>query len=137
KLQAFLFRRPAFNGWGYRINKWLASSTIRSKKIGRDNSLAELGRNWQKGFPAQKQVPIIGQDKNTVYGEILTKCPLQGTGDVTACYNMMSYDRQIVEQAGGQFVVLQSQAEPGVKKCKIAIRFQGEDMSDLIQAHEK
>lgn len=35
---------------------------------------------------------------------------------------MMSFDRTIVKKAGGQFIILESQAEEGVTKCRIAIR---------------
>ena len=136
KLQAFLFRNTSFNFLGYALNKFLANTTIKAKKIGKAQTLDELGQNWQRGFPAKKQVPIVGKDDKTIFGEIHTPCPLRGTGNVQACYKMMSYDRQIVEKGGGQFVVLQSQAETGIHHCKIAIRFKGEDMSDLRQAHE-
>ena len=137
KIQAYLFRKEQLNALGYKLNSIIAKSTIKSKKIGNAKSLEELGKNWQKGFPAKKEVPIVDKDEKTIFGEIHTKCPLRGTGDVEACYKMMSYDREIVEKAGGQFVVLESQAEEGVQKCKIAIRFQHEDISDLKHAHEK
>ncbi|MEO0340003.1 MAG: hypothetical protein AAF242_12410 [Bacteroidota bacterium] len=137
KIQASRFQTKRLNTLGYRLNRFIAQTIIKSKGIGQAQSLEELGTNWQKGFPAKKQVPITHQDKNTVYGEIHTPCPLRGTGDVDACYKMMSYDRTIVEQGGGQFIVLESQAEKGKQKCKIAIRFQGEDTSDLIHAHKR
>lgn len=49
----------------------------------------------------------------------------------------MSYDREIVEAVGGQFIVLESQAEEGIQKCRIAIRFKDEDIVDLEHAHER
>ncbi len=132
-----MFRIEKLNFYGYKINSLIAKSTIKSKKIEEAKSLEELGRNWQKGFPAKKQVPVVAKDEKTIFGEIHTICPLRGTEDLEACYKMMSYDREIVKKAGGQFVVLESQAEKGVQKCRIAIRFQNEDMSDLKQAHER
>ena len=136
-LQAFLFRVKPLNSLGYLINDLTARLTISSKNIKKADSLAELGKNWQMGFPSNKQVPITGQDEQTVYAEIHTKCPLRGTGDVEACYKMMSYDRQIVEKAGGQFIVLQSQAEKGITKCSVAMKFKGISLSGLQHAHEK
>lgn len=138
KLQAFLFRKKAFHALGFLLNSLLAKATIKAKKIREVHSLEALGENWQKGFPSNKQVPITGTDNKTIFGEIHTPCPLRATGDVAACYKMMSYDREIiVSQSGGQFFVLQSQAEAGVERCKIAIRLRGEDASDLIQVHER
>jgi len=136
-IQAFMFRKTIFNNLGYKLNSFIAQLTIKRKKINEAKTLDELGESWQKGFPSKKQVPITEKDNKTVYGEIHTKCPLRGTDDVSACYKMMSYDREIVSKAGGQFIILQSQATKGIEKCKIAIRFKEESSSDLQQAHEK
>lgn len=135
-IQALLFRKVWLNRLGYALNRLLAKRAISSKKIKPATTLDELGQSWQKGFPATKEVPITGKDDTTIYGEIHTHCPLRGTGDTMACYKMMSYDRQIVAQAGGQFVVLQSQAQPGIERCKIAIRFNNAPVDDLKAAHE-
>jgi hypothetical protein len=137
KLQAFMFRTSFLNGLGYKLNSFIAKKTIKIKKIQEAKTLEELGENWQKGFPSKKQVPITAKDEKTIYGEIHTLCPLKGTGNVNACYKMMSYDRAIVEKSGGQFLVIQSQAEKYIEKCKIAIRFKGESIDDLQQAHKK
>ena len=137
KIQAFMFRHAMFNTLGYRLNSFVARATIKKKRIGMVKTLDELGECWQRGFPAKKEVPITGKDDNTIYGEIRTKCPLRGTGDVAACYKMMSYDREIVSSAGGQFIVLQSQAESGIEKCKVAMRFKNENVNDLQHAHER
>lgn len=136
KLQAYLFTHTRLNAWGYRLNNLLAKRAIKTKKISPATTLDELGQSWQKGFPAKKEVPIMGKDDITIYGEIHTHCPLRGSGDTLACYKMMSYDRQVVAQAGGQFMVLQSQAQPGVERCKIAIRFKDAPINDLKPAHE-
>ncbi len=136
-IQAFLFKNRRLNFIGYGLNRQFARIMIRNKGVRQANPLDELGRNWQKGFPAKKHVPITHMDENTVYGEIHTHCPLRGTGGVNACYKMMSYDREIVGQAGGEFIVLESQATLGVTVCKIAMRFKGQPTDGLVPAHKK
>lgn len=132
---AFFARRNYLSGIAFFITDKLASTTIKNKKIAKANSLEELGKQWQRGFPSDKQVPITHIDNDTVYSEIHTLCPLRGTGDTTACYRMMHYDRKIVDKAGGQLVVLKSQAESSVNHCELAMRFKGEAIDDLIPAH--
>jgi hypothetical protein len=136
-IQAFMFRNDILNHLGYKLNHFIARNTIRNKKINEAKTLKELGENWQKGFPSKKEVPIVAMDSSTIYGEIHTKCPLRGTGDTLACFKLMSYDREILSKSGGQFIVLTSQAEKGVEKCKVAIRFKNENSSDLQPAHIK
>jgi hypothetical protein len=100
----------------------LARSTIRRKRIAPAADLPALGAAWQRGFPSAKQVPIVSVDQHTVLAEIHTPCPLRGTGDTRACWRMMEYDREVARAAGGEFVVLRSQAEPGVTVCQVALR---------------
>lgn len=114
----------------------IAKATIKSKGIREAKNLADLGSQWQRGFPSPKQVPIKEITTDTVIAEIHTPCPLRATGDVHACYRMMQFDREIVKKAGGQFIVLASQASPGNTFCTVALRLQGADTSDLIPAHE-
>lgn len=137
QVMAFFARRKAL----LRASDWLttlmARVTIRTKNIRKAQTLQELGAQWQRGFPSSKQVPITHIDNNTVYAEIHTPCPLRGTGDTLACYHMMRYDRTIVEQAGGTFVVQSSQAEPGNTFCKVSMRFSGQQLDDLVPAHLK
>ena len=113
----------------------MARSTIFIKGIKHTDNLSDLGRQWQRGFPSAKQVPIKEITDSTVFAEIHTPCPLRGTDDVQACYRMMQYDREIVKKAGGQFIVLESQATPGNPRCLVAIRKKGDDVSDLTPAH--
>lgn len=94
-----------------------------------------LGKEWQRLMPNPKVMPITHVEGDTAYGEIHVHCPLRGTGDVKACHALMAYDRALVEPAGGRFVVLQSQAEPGVTHCRIAIRPQHLPADDLVHAH--
>jgi hypothetical protein len=62
---------------------------------------------------------------------------LADTDDVSACYRLMEYDRRLLEHIGGEFVVLESQASPNIRVCRVAIRKKGADTADLIPAHEK
>jgi hypothetical protein len=113
----------------------LAGITIRRKRIAPAGGLAALGAAWQSGFPSARQVPIVSVDDRTVFAEIHTPCPLRGSTDTVACWRMMEYDRAVAHAAGGEFVVLRSQAEPGVEVCRIALRRAGADLSDLVPAH--
>ncbi len=136
-VSAWMARRESMNALTERFMNTLARATIRSKGIRRAEDLADLGRQWQRGFPSAKQVPIRDITEDTVYAEIHTPCPLRGTGDVHACYRMMQYDRAVVRAAGGQFVVLSSQATPGNTFCCVAMRPAGAEASDLVPAHEQ
>ncbi len=134
---AFFARRPRLEPISNALARWLARTTVRSKAIGRAQEVAELGPLWQRSFPAKKQVPIESTSGNTVVAQIHTRCPLRGSGDVQACYRMMEFDREVVRRAGGQFVVLQSQATPGVDFCRVAMRLEGESLEGLVPAHEQ
>lgn len=136
-LLAFLARRPALAGVSDRITRFLARNTVRSKRIGRASEVGELGPLWQRSFPSKKQVPIVSVSDDTVIAQIHTPCPLRGTGDVHACHRMMEFDREVVRRAGGQFVVLESQATPGVTVCRVAMRMADAPLDGLIAAHEK
>lgn len=104
---------------------------------------AALGEEWERLLASRKTAhlthvePASETTPETAYGEISVHCPLRGTGDVHACHRLMAYDRALVEAAGGQFVVLDSQAEPGRTTCRVAIRRAGEPVTDLVQAHQK
>ncbi|MEO0323494.1 MAG: hypothetical protein AAF447_11100 [Myxococcota bacterium] len=94
-----------------------------------------LGERWQDLMPSKKGVPITGVEGDTAYGEIRMPCPLRGTGDVHACHRLMAYDRALMRPDGARFVVLESQAEAGVERCRIAIRPAHLDAQDLVDAH--
>ena len=123
---------PVSRAW----SRWLAQTTIRRKKICQTSrQISDLGTAWQAGFPSAKQVPIERVTADTVFARIETPCPLRGSGRTAACWRMMEYDRAIAAAAGGQFVVLQSQAEPGVTQCRVALRLAGAEMADILPAH--
>lgn len=113
-LLAFFVNRPRLSFVSNLLIRSLARFTVKAKAIGKANEIAELGSLWQRSFPSKKQVPIENVAGNTVIAQIHTPCPLRGSGDVHACYRMMNFDREVVRRAGGQFVVLESQATPGV-----------------------
>lgn len=135
RLSAGLARREKLTGMTYALMRGLAGATTRSKRIRQAQSVADLGEQWQRAFPSRKQVPIKRVDAQTVYAEIHTPCPLRGTGDVQACYRMMEFDRAVLRHAGGEFVVLASQAEAGRSHCEVAMRPAGASLSDLVPAH--
>lgn len=123
---------PISRAWSH----WLARKTIRRRKICQTSrQISDLGAAWQQGFPSPKQVPLEAVTADTVFARIETPCPLRGTGRTAACWRMMEYDRAVAAAAGGQFVVLQSQAEPGVRVCRVALRRAGEATDDLVPAH--
>jgi hypothetical protein len=134
---AFFARRPALSGVTRFLTRALARITVRARRIGVAAGPEELGPLWQRSFPSKKQVPIERVEGRTVYAQIHTPCPLRGSGDVHACHRMMEYDREVLRRAGGQFVVLESQATPGRTFCRVAMRLEGESVADLPQAHER
>ena len=122
-------------GASRRLMRAMADATVRSRGIRPAQTLEQLGTAWQRGFPSAKQVPITAVTADTVYAEIHTPCPLRGSGDLRACHRMMEYDRRVLEHAGGQFVVLDSQASPGRSHCRVAMRRAGAGTGDLTPAH--
>ena len=132
-LSAALARRH--EGASLGLMGWMARRTVRTRRIGPAPDLPALGAAWQRGFPSAKQVPIVALDAHTVHAEIRTPCPLRGSGDTLACWRMMAYDREVAAAAGGRFVVLRSQAEPGVAVCEVALRRAGEPVDDVVPAH--
>jgi len=99
----------------------------------------QLGREWERllGDPRYAHVTRVDASTQTVYGEIVGRCPLRGSGDVAACHRLMAFDRRLMARHHAHFVVLQSQAEHGKHYCQIAIRPQLLDASDLMPAHER
>jgi hypothetical protein len=100
----------------------MGTLAARLRGVAPTKDAAELGRWWQLAFAAKKEVPITSVDAEAAFGEIHTPCPLRGSGDLEACHRMMAYDRAYMARAGADFVVVRSQAEPGVTVCQIAIR---------------
>ena len=127
--------RPSLRGITRPLMRFFGSATMWMAKARPQSNIDDVGKEWQRMFPSRKEVPITGVEDGTVYAEIHTKCPHRGTGNVDGCYRMMEYDRKMLERIGGQFVVLRSQAEPGVKVCQVAIRKADVSVDDLVPAH--
>lgn len=106
-------------------------------------TVTALGAEWERLLASKKTAhvtevtPGTPTTPATAFGVISVTCPLRGTGDVQACHRLMAYDRALVEAAGGQFIVLESQATPGRTSCRVAIRAKGERTDDLVPAHLK
>lgn len=109
----------------------LGTTMARFRRVVPSSDAALLGAMWQRAFPSKKHVPIVALDRDTAYGEIHTRCPLRGTGDLDACHRMMGYDRAFMEPAGARFVVIESQAQKNVTVCKIAIQRAHRSADDL------
>lgn len=138
KIGLILGAIPARLGWDSVIKHFMrlnAGVVISLRRAMPKQDMLEVGREWKRMFPLSGMQEIISADADTVYAEAYTWCPLRNSGDVRACYKMMEFDRKLLEKIGGQLVVLQSQAEHGVKVCRIAIRRPGKSVNDLIPAH--
>lgn len=116
------------------LTKWVR----RSKPVA--PTAEALGAEWERLLASKKTAHVTSVEPArpgvpaTAYGAITVACPLRGTGDVHACHRLMAYDRALVEAAGGQFIVLDSQATPGRTACRVAIRARGEATDDLVPA---
>ena len=130
-------RRPRLHGFARLALRGLAAASTRLFGVRPAATPAALGAAWQSVFPSRRMVPIDRIDGDTVHAEIHVRCPLRGTGDVHACHRLMEYDRAVAARAGANFVVLRSQAEPGVSVCQVALRRQGLPTEDLVAAHER
>jgi len=128
-------RDPARSALGRRLMRVLGTATLWMRRGRRQETLEGIGREWQRMFPDPAENPITAIENDTVYGEIHVHCPYRGTGNVEGCYRMMEYDRTMLKRIGGEFVVLRSQAEPGVTTCQVAMRRAGAPTDDLVPAH--
>ncbi|HKU97648.1 MAG TPA: hypothetical protein VJR58_20325 [Vineibacter sp.] len=135
RLAAYMACRPAWQDRTLAFMRRLADIAATRGRIGAAIDLADLGRQWQKAFGGKAKHPVTSVTADTVYAEIHTNCPLRGTGDTHACWRMMEFDRAVLAKAGGEFVVLRSQAEPGVTVCQVAMRAARASLEDLVPAH--
>jgi hypothetical protein len=135
-VSAWLAREPARQAWSERWSRRLARAAIRRGGITTTTDAAALGAAWQRAFLSPRQVPLVRIDADTAYAEIRTPCPLRGSGDTHACHRMMAFDRHVAAAAGGRFVVLRSQAEPGVQVCEVALQVPAA-RTQLVAAHER
>ena len=120
---------------GRPLMRTFGAATLWLRAGRRQDSVEAIASEWQRMFPDSSAHPLTRIDDETIQGEIHVHCPYRGTGNVEGCYRMMEYDRRMMERIGGEFVVLRSQAEPGVTSCQVAIRRAGARMEDLVPAH--
>lgn len=106
---------------GKPLMRSLGGLTLMIKKGDEKDSAIASAEEWQRMFPSKKMVPITKIDTHIVYAEIRSECPYRGSGNIEGCYRMMEYDRKMMEKIGSTFVVVKSQAEPGISHCQIAI----------------
>jgi len=99
----------------------LGNLTLRVKKASHKSTALEAAEEWQRMFPSKKMVPITRIEEKIVYAEIHSECPYHGSGNLEGCHRMMEYDRKMMEKIGSTFLVVKSQAEPGVTHCQVAI----------------
>jgi len=119
------------------ILRRFADITFWFRKGQQQETVEGLAKEWQRMFPSKAFVPIKNITEETAYAEILGTCPVTASGDVHACYRLMEYDRHLLKKMGGQFVVLNSKANPAFPVCQVAIRARGSSLEDLIPAHQK
>ncbi len=139
KVLAFLARRSIFDGLTHWSTAQTAKLNILLNKPKPSASVQELADTWQQLMPPDGQhfFPIKEVTEDTAYTEIHLHCPLRGSGDAHACYKLMNYDRKLMEKAGGQLIVLESQSNSGKNYCRLAIRRKGAIVNDLVPAHQK
>ncbi|MEL6672072.1 MAG: hypothetical protein AAFR61_07760 [Bacteroidota bacterium] len=139
KFLAFFAQRPAFGGFTRWATGLSARLNVSLNKPAFAQTPAKLAETWQALMPpdGKQYFPVTLLTEDTAYTEIHVTCPLRGTGHVAACHKLMHYDRELMRKVGGELIVLESQSNSGKDYCRLAIRPQGKDTSDLKPAFEK
>lgn len=132
---ALAARSPRLGGAVPPLMRALAALTVRLRGRPAAGDAEALGQAWRRYMPSPRVLPLVRVEDDTAYLQIRMRCPLRGTGDVVACHRLMAYDRALMAAHGARFVVLRSQAEPGVEVCEIAIRSAELAHDDLVPAH--
>ena len=136
-VSVWLSSRPALEGWTRRVMRGFGAFTMLLMQAKPQTGIESIGKEWQRMFPSDDDVPITKITNETVFAEVHVQCGHRDTGNVRGCHRMMEYDRKMLERIGGQLVILRSQAEPGVPVCQLAIRKAGAPLADLTHAHER
>ena len=136
-LAVWLSSRPELGGRARRVMRAFGSFTMTVMRAKPQLEIEAIGKEWQRMFPSDDDVPITRVSEDTVYAEVHVPCGHRATGNVRGCHRMMEYDRKMLERIGGQLIVLRSQAEPGVEVCQLAIRKAGASVADLTHAHQR
>lgn len=136
---AFLGRRPFWGGVTNWLTSLLARTNVFLNRPKKTSDVAELAHTWKALMPpdGQEYFEVSRIEGETAYTKIHLECPLRGSNDAHACYKLMNYDRQLMDQVGGQLIVLESQSNSGKPYCRLAIRKKGADVDDLVPAHIK
>ncbi len=135
RIVAWPNRRPSFEPLSNWMMRKIAKIAMKKAVTKRGSTLDEICEQWKGASPPMADYRVIAIKDGTAHAEIHSECALRGTGDIGACYRMMEYDREILRKAGGELVILESQASPGRIFCRVAIRHQGAAMDDLTPAH--
>ncbi|MCB1147576.1 MAG: hypothetical protein KDK38_12320, partial [Leptospiraceae bacterium] len=130
-----LSQLPALQDFVKGYMRSLANSVIWAKGKSIVETSDQMAKEWQRLMPDAEHFPVTDSDERTGYAEIHLHCPLRGTGNAAACWRLMEFDRAIVESFGAQLIVVESQSTSGKDFCRVAIRKQGEDVSDLAAAY--
>ena len=134
-LSVWISSRPRFAAQARRVMRAFGGFTMIMMRAKPQVEIEAIGREWQRMFPSDDDVPIVRISEDTIYAEVHVPCGHRGTGNVRGCHRMMEYDRKMLERIGGQFVVLRSQAESGVEVCQVAMRKADVSVEDLVPAH--
>lgn len=139
KILAFFSQRKMFDQFTLWLTKKNANLNVRLNKPKATDNVTELAETWKKMMPSDgaEFFKIKEVVEDTAYTEIHLHCPLRGTGNVEACYKLMNYDRTLMKAIGGELIVLESQSNSGKNYCSLAIRRMGENIDDLVQAHDR
>ena len=139
KMLAFFAQRKRLDKITQWSTKASAQLNVFLNKPKPTENVEELAEAWKKMMPkdGQEFFKISEVTADTAFTEIHLHCPLRDTGNVEACYKLMNYDRRLMEVIGGELIVLESQSHSGKNYCRLAIKKQGDDTSDLIPAHQR
>jgi len=120
---AYFGRKPFFSGITKLLTSGAAFITLKLNNINQLSETKNLAEIWQALMPIDgKHLFKISEiNKEPAITEIYLHCPLRGTGDISACYKLMNYDRKLMEKFGGNLIVLESQSNSGKQYCKLAI----------------
>jgi hypothetical protein len=136
-MSVWLSGRPDWAARSRNVMRLFGAFTMQLMRAKPQSEIEAVGKEWQRMFPSNDDVPITEITEDTVFAEIHIPCGHRGTGNVSGCHRMMEYDRKMLERIGGQLIILRSQAEPGVAICQLAIRKADASIDDLTHAHER
>ena len=134
-LTARAARTPGLSTTVPPVMRVLAALTRWVRGVPPTDGIEAVAQAWRRYMPSPRAVPLVRVEAETAYLQIRMPCPLRGSGEVAACHRLMAYDRALMAAHGARFVVLRSQAEPGVEVCEVAIRAAARPHEDLVPAH--